>query len=275
MSLLADYHLHTTQSPDGRSTLEEQIQAAIQLGLEEICVTDHTEYDLFLGSDRWQQNFEKSRQAFEKAQARFPQFKVRYGYELGLPNSEESRALFRASVPKEGVDFVIASAHMVDGVDVFSPEWYAGRTFPEACSDYLKSILRLVSFLKDGEYDVIGHINCPTKVPTTITGQSDPRIRLEWIEEAFDALARHCAEHDKSMELNTSAWRMIGDRPPLEVHWLRRLRETGVEWLTFGSDAHQADRLGYRFAQAREVAIEAGFRYYAVFKDRQRTLLPL
>ena len=45
--IYTDYHLHTTFSHDGISTMEEQIQNAIKLGLKEICFTEH--YDIYDG----------------------------------------------------------------------------------------------------------------------------------------------------------------------------------------------------------------------------------
>ena len=42
-----DYHVHTTLSHDGVSTMEEHIENAIDLGMEEICFTEH--YDVYEG----------------------------------------------------------------------------------------------------------------------------------------------------------------------------------------------------------------------------------
>lgn len=40
---LADYHTHTTCSPDARNTMTEMAAAAAAAGLQEICFTDHVE----------------------------------------------------------------------------------------------------------------------------------------------------------------------------------------------------------------------------------------
>ena len=39
-------------------------------------------------------------------------------------------------------DFVIASAHVVDGTNPMEPDFFAGRSFPEACRSYLAALLR-------------------------------------------------------------------------------------------------------------------------------------
>ena len=40
----ADYHVHSTISPDAKGTMEEMCNAAIAAGIEEIAFTDHYEF---------------------------------------------------------------------------------------------------------------------------------------------------------------------------------------------------------------------------------------
>lgn len=42
----ADYHVHSTISPDAKGTMEEMCNAAIAAGIEEIAFTDHYELSL-------------------------------------------------------------------------------------------------------------------------------------------------------------------------------------------------------------------------------------
>lgn len=44
--MYTDYHIHSTFSPDGKSSMEEMILRAIDLNLKEICFTDHVDYDI-------------------------------------------------------------------------------------------------------------------------------------------------------------------------------------------------------------------------------------
>ena len=39
-----DYHLHTEFSDDSSEPMENQVKRAIELGLDEICFTDHVDY---------------------------------------------------------------------------------------------------------------------------------------------------------------------------------------------------------------------------------------
>ena len=40
---LADYHVHSRVSPDASASMQEMAEAAIRLGFQEICFTDHVE----------------------------------------------------------------------------------------------------------------------------------------------------------------------------------------------------------------------------------------
>ena len=57
--MLADFHMHTTFSSDAdeNSTPERMIEAAIQKGLQAICITDHQDLDVGK-NDEFQINFE-------------------------------------------------------------------------------------------------------------------------------------------------------------------------------------------------------------------------
>ena len=40
---LADYHVHSTCSQDGRQTMAQAAQAAVAAGMDELCLTDHVD----------------------------------------------------------------------------------------------------------------------------------------------------------------------------------------------------------------------------------------
>ena len=42
---IADYHTHSSFSSDSKTPLEENIKKAVDLGLSEIAVTDHIDFD--------------------------------------------------------------------------------------------------------------------------------------------------------------------------------------------------------------------------------------
>ena len=49
--MLADYHVHTEFSDDSVYLMEDVIEDAIKMGLDEICFTDHVDYGIKLDWD--------------------------------------------------------------------------------------------------------------------------------------------------------------------------------------------------------------------------------
>ena len=43
--MLCDFHLHTEFSGDSETPVRDQTERAIALGMKEICITDHHDYD--------------------------------------------------------------------------------------------------------------------------------------------------------------------------------------------------------------------------------------
>ena len=66
---LADYHTHSSVSPDGSVTVSELAGAAIDHGLNEICVTDHVDTVLW-GSHLPRTSFDWAAVARQVAEAR-------------------------------------------------------------------------------------------------------------------------------------------------------------------------------------------------------------
>ena len=56
---------------------------------------------------------------------------------------------------------------------------------------------------------------------------------------------------------------------------LKRFYELGGEVVTVGSDAHVADKVGWRFADAAEYMKECGARYVCRFSGRVPEFVPL
>ncbi|HKL98589.1 MAG TPA: PHP domain-containing protein, partial [Mobilitalea sp.] len=43
--IIADYHVHSNYSSDGKASMEQMVKRALELGLKKLCFTDHMDYD--------------------------------------------------------------------------------------------------------------------------------------------------------------------------------------------------------------------------------------
>ena len=115
------------------------------------------------------------------------------------------------------------------------------------------------------DYDAVAHLGyCGKFAPYP------PALRpLRWrhAPDHIDMLLRHLAQNGKALEINTSGLKET-DSPIPGWDILRRFAELGGEFVTLASDAHAPEYLGYRFEDARRIAISAGLKWGVTFERR-------
>lgn len=77
-----DLHVHSDRSGDGRSTLQEMVQALAALGYEYVAITEHGEDLAINGSSR--QELTAHRRKIETIQQEYPEMRLLYGCELNI-----------------------------------------------------------------------------------------------------------------------------------------------------------------------------------------------
>lgn len=81
MKIFADYHTHTIYS-HGKGTIEDNVKAAIKLGLKEIAISDHGPGHIFFGLKK--RDYQKIRHEIDKMNEKYPQIRVLMGVEANL-----------------------------------------------------------------------------------------------------------------------------------------------------------------------------------------------
>ncbi|MEA5058752.1 Histidinol-phosphatase [bioreactor metagenome] len=255
---LMDYHLHSEFSDDCTAPLRAQLEAAQAAGLAEVCFTDHIDFD---GVGLLPADLVARDAAIEALRGDFPGITIRRGAEVGLKDAVSASQSF-AFCEKRNLDFIIASVHIVQGVDAYCPVYFDSRTQAEIYAGYLAwaaQILPTYSY-----FNVLGHYDfCAKFAP-----YSNRAFRYSHAPEALDSLFRQLVAAGKGMEVNTSAWR---EDPAWGLDVLRRYRTLGGEFVTVGSDAHQPQRVGRRIKEALDLARAAGIPYVATFQAMQPT----
>jgi len=260
-----DYHVHCNYSFDSEASLREQCRAASAAGLCGLCFTDHVDYEsdppFFPIADLSGRDAELGGLREE-----FPDLDIRRGGEVGLGDREGTERGLRY-VEATKPDFIIASLHMVDGVDIYEPEYFEGRSQEAGYRLYAQRLAEYLPYCAD-RFSVLGHYDyCAKRAPFP-----ERSFHLSHAPEEMDFILRHLVRLGKSFEINTSAWR---ESPPWGLDVIRRFVELGGEYVSFGSDAHRPENVGKHFQAASQLAKAGGLRYYASFERMQPVLHPI
>lgn len=261
-----DYHLHTFHSMDGRQSVDDLCRRMAELGVEEICLTEHIEpghpdpnADI---PPNWPVYMEEIRQAREK----YPALTIRAGVEIG--DNAPIRDRIKADLDALPLDFRLLSLHLVNGIDpYYRQQYFAGKTRAQAYREYAEA--KAESILNWTDFDSVAHIGYVAKY-SAYEGE-ERTLRYEDAPDAFDAILRHIIDHDKCLEINTSGYDTTGDTLP-HTSIVQRYIDLGGECFTFGSDSHETEKNYRHIERAKEHIRSLGGRYQASFCQRKKIL---
>ncbi len=281
MKIIADTHLHSDFSSDGKNSMTEMALSAIEKGLKTIAFTDHLDFDYPACPNPKtgkieifkQLNAEEYRAAIEKLQAETKNnLQILVGIETGLqPNSSvHDRTKNFTDILKP--DFIIASTHCTCGQVLAPYSFFKGRTQKEAYRKYLEDVLANLSMTDN--YDTAAHLDFIERYYPA-ENIDDKLLKYAQFADIIDEILLTLIRKDKALEINTAGIRYgLGVvHPSLDI--LVRYKKLGGKLVTVGSDAHSANDIAADFETAVQYLQKADFNAYCVFKNRQPELIPL
>lgn len=263
--IAGDSHMHTSFSTDSETPAEEMILAAIEKGLESVCITDHMDVDFPPDEELGDHPFLfDPDEYFRKLGALRDQYRdrleVRIGIELGLqPHLGEVYERLTRSYP---FDFVIGSVHLVDGMDPYLGEVFRGKSDGEV---YRRAFQQTIENIRAvGCYDSLGHLDYVVRYGM----HQAKEYSYQAFSDEIDVILKHLIANGKGLEVNTAGFKYGLDffNPHPDV--LTRYLELGGEIVTIGADAHRPEHVAWEFSRCAEILKTLGFKYYAEFKNR-------
>lgn len=266
--MLSDFHLHTAFSADSTAPVRGQIDRAIELGMRELCITDHHDYDSDKPDNEFLLDFSKYLPYMNAFRSEYSsRIRIDIGVELGL-QIHEKQELDRI-VNTCDLDFVIGSSHFIDRKDPYFPDFFFGRPEEESYARYFEVTLDRVRTMDC--FDVFGHLDYVVRYGPTMNKHYSYAAYRDFI----DPILKTLIEKGKGLECNTGGLKYGLGHPNPSEEILKRYRELGGEILTVGSDAHAPQHVGYGFHLLPSLLKSCGFRYYTVFRNRKPVFLPL
>ncbi|MER5431765.1 histidinol-phosphatase [Streptomyces sp. NPDC002588] len=265
-----DLHTHHDRCGHARGTLRDYVEAALAAGLDTIGFSDHSPF-FAETEDHHRPWVAMARSQFagylaEAASLR-AEYRGRIDILLGVESDffPEHAELYRSVYAGLDLDYVIGSVHVVGESDIFHRDRWTGATEEFLLREKERYCDLVAQSARSGLFDVLGHIdalrgNCP---------------RLEAVDTpAVDRMLRAVADADVVVEVNTSGRTKDcgGWYPADDV--LDRARRLGIR-MTFGSDAHDPERVGEEHEEVRAHLRGLGYREWYVFERRRPRKVPL
>ncbi len=234
-----DNHIHTEISADSEMIAEEALRQAEQRGVG-LVFTEHFDF----GYPYDDLDFTFSPEEYWKKYEPLRGERLRLGVEVGMTKeAREENAKFLKRAP---FDLVIGSIHLVEGKDIYYPEFYEGRPKEETYRAYFAAMAEEAAA---EDMDVLGHIDyIARKAP-----YENPELDYGSFRQEIDRVLKVVTERGIVLELNT---RRLGSRQAMKelVPIYRKYHEMGGRYVTIGSDSHDSAAVAMYFKEALEFA---------------------
>lgn len=266
-NIIADLHIHSIHSSDAESTMSENCLSAINKGLKIIGFTDHIDIDypgdvVFSKIDR-----DKYLSDIASVVTEFNgKLEILTGLEIGLqPHLKESTSKF---IEEFNVDYIIGSTHCVSGEEISRDGLFKNRTMIESYDRYFEA---MIENIKTIDFDILGHLDFVERYYPS----DDRVIKYANHSDLVDEILTLVIRYGKSLEINTSGYRYKLNKPHPSFDILRRYKELGGEFISFGSDSHRAADIAADFDKVREMVCFLGYKYYFYYSGRKPKALVL
>lgn len=185
----------------------------------------------------------------------------RFGLEVDhVPGQTEA---IRRFLELRDWDLVLGSVHWLADFPIdLDPERWRGHHPDDVWESYTQAVEDLCA---SHLYDVLTHPDLPK-----LFGHRPTRDPVHWYRRISEALARA----DMAMEINTKGLRRPVRALYPAAEFLAEAFAQKVP-ISFGSDAHEPERVGEAFDMAVRLARDVGYTHFVSLESRKRTLLPL
>ncbi len=219
MKIIADYHTHTIYS-HGKGTIRENVEAAIEKGLETIAITDHGPGHKLYGVSL--DDLYEMRKEVDSLNREYKEIEILLGVEANIMDYDGN---------------IDVNDELLELIDILLLGYHFGivpKNLSSALRLYILNFfsnlfnLRPKNLIEKNTDAMIKAIN---KYPVDIITHPGSKAKLN-----IERLARECEKKDVCLEINSS-------HSQLSVEALKEALKTGVRF-TIDSDAHSSERVG-------------------------------
>ena len=278
--MYSDYHVHSSYSDDSTYPMEDIIKRAIDLGMNEICFTEHVDYgvkvDINSNPAKMRSYYPKTKSEIEmmKNNCNYSEYILEYNrckrlykdkinIKLGIEFGMQVHTIdcFKVDFDRYDFDFVILSCHQIEDKEFYNYRFQDGKTQAEYNRAYYQEILNVIKEYKD--YSVLGHLDMIKRYDKVGI------YPFEAVKDIVTEILKQVIKDSKGIEINTSSFRYaLSDLTP-SIEIIKLYKELGGKIITIGSDSHEEDHLGYKILDVKRELKELGFEYFCTFNKME------
>lgn len=261
-----DSHIHSNFSADSKEELENIFKRALELGLDEVTITDHMDFADIEENDIFVFNVEEYCKTLYAYRQKYKnKLNIKIGVELGIQPYLYKR--YEPILKANCWDFIIGSSHSVNHMSVGHNEIYLKyKNKDEVHRKYFETILENLDIYNN--ISVYGHLDFIRRYGGEI--YSDHKIiDLELHKDIIERILKKLIDKNIGIEINTSGIRYgVGDFHPCK-EIIIKYKELGGKIITIGSDAHKAEDIAKNFDEVKDFLKSIGYKYFCTYTNRK------
>ncbi len=240
--MLCDLHIHSDNSFDAESTVEQICESALNMGLDIIAITDHCEAEFINMGENC---------------------------EFGSFDRQIPKSISDTAKAIEKYSGRLKILHNLRGRDDFYYMDFDKVDINTVLDEYFDELIETAAF---EHFDSLAHLTYPLRYIFERKNYfPDLRIFQGKIDKIFSILI----SNNKALEINVSGlFKPMGVTLP-DLPLVKRFFELGGRYITVGSDAHTADMVGKGIKEGLDVAKQAGFNQFTIFENHKPVLFEI
>ena len=233
--------------------MEKSVKRAIQLGMEDICFTEHidigTTNTFLCDCQQYFKEYNRMKNLYGD------KIKIKFGMEFGMQSHTIPQ--FQKIFDRYEFDFILLSMHQVDNKEFWSQAFQSGKSQKQYIEEYYDELYKIVTNYNN--YSVLGHMDVIRRY------DRNGVYPFEKIKDKISSILEIVIKNGKGIEVNTSCYRYgIGDLMP-SVNIIKLFKSLGGEVITVGADCHYEDHVGYKILETQQTLKDLGFKYICTF----------
>jgi histidinol-phosphatase (PHP family) len=265
-----DLHTHHDRCGHARGKIRDYIEAAIDSGLDIIGISDHTPY-FSREEDHPYPHITMPKSQFPDYVNEVLNLKKMYAGKIEVLLGIEADFFpdlvedYRPNFDLYPFDYIIGSIHHVDGISIFRKGRWDALSTQEKIRTKETYYSLIEQSARSGMFQILGHIDAMKGYYPAFSS-----VQTAAVEHTMKVIG----EHDIAIEINTSGkTKDVGGWYPAD-DILEKALHYGVK-VTFGSDAHDPERVGDDLEAVRVQLKKIGFKDWVYFKEKKRITVTL